>query len=109
MFLLDLIFGVFRYFEYFEKKGTENQDVVVSHHLNNFPANLQKKVTLLQHFRSYLEGDSKQKVIQVIYVKNTNLNLFFLISQKDENEVEEVQKTQPLSKIIKNLTSLYLN
>jgi polo-like kinase 1 len=71
------------YFEYFEKKGTDNQDVVCSYHLNNFPANLQKKVTLLQHFRSYLEGDTKQKVIQ------------------DENEVEEVQKTQPLNYVKK--------
>lgn len=61
---------IFRYFEYFEKKGTENQDVVCSYHLNNYPNNLQKKVTLLQHFRSYLEGDAKQKIIQV------NLSLF---------------------------------
>lgn len=27
--------------------------------LNDYPRDLQKKVTLLQHFRSYLEGDEK--------------------------------------------------
>jgi polo-like kinase 1 len=34
---------------------------MVSHTLQEYPKELQKKVTLLQHFRSYLEGDSKIK------------------------------------------------
>lgn len=32
---------------------------MASHALTNYPKELQKKVTLLQHFRSYLEGDVK--------------------------------------------------
>ena len=32
---------------------------MVSHTLTDYPKDLQKKVTLLQHFRSYLEGDVK--------------------------------------------------
>ena len=35
--------------------------MVASHTLAEYPKELQKKVTLLQHFRSYLEGDSKGK------------------------------------------------
>jgi len=33
--------------------------------LTNYPKELQKKVTLLQHFRGYLEGDSNDKEKQV--------------------------------------------
>ena len=40
----------------------EKIDIVSSYTLSTFPKELQKKVTLLSHFRSYLEGDG-QKVI----------------------------------------------
>eukprot|EP00358_Blepharisma_japonicum_P005710 CAMPEP_0202941546 /NCGR_PEP_ID=MMETSP1395-20130829/1677_1 /ASSEMBLY_ACC=CAM_ASM_000871 /TAXON_ID=5961 /ORGANISM="Blepharisma japonicum, Strain Stock R1072" /LENGTH=406 /DNA_ID=CAMNT_0049636871 /DNA_START=447 /DNA_END=1664 /DNA_ORIENTATION=+ len=46
-------------FNYMERKGPEKQDIVTSHTLTDYPKELQKKVTLLQHFRSYLEGDIK--------------------------------------------------
>jgi len=44
-------------FEYMERRAADKQDVVTSHTLSDYPKELQKKVTLLQHFRSYLEGD----------------------------------------------------
>ena len=34
-------------FEYMERKGTEKQDVVEKYTINNYPKDLQKKVTLL--------------------------------------------------------------
>ena len=36
----------------------DKQDVTSSHTLSTYPKELQKKVTLLEHFRSYLQGDS---------------------------------------------------
>lgn len=48
-------------FKYLERKGPDRQDVVTEHLLTEYPKELQKKVTLLQHFRSYLEGDIKQE------------------------------------------------
>lgn len=48
-------------FNYMERKGPEKQDMISSHTLTEYPKELQKKVTLLQHFRSYLEGDIKQE------------------------------------------------
>ena len=48
-------------FKYLERKGPDRQDVVTEHLLTDYPKDLQKKVTLLQHFRSYLEGDIKQE------------------------------------------------
>jgi polo-like kinase 1 len=46
-------------FEYMERRGTEKQDAVDCYSINDYPKDLQKKVTLLQHFRSYLEGETK--------------------------------------------------
>jgi len=42
-----------------ERKHNDRQDFVTTHTLDNYPKELQKKVTLLQHFKSYLEGDNK--------------------------------------------------
>ena len=49
-------------FDYMERQGPERQDVIQNHTLTNFPKELQKKVTLLQHFRSYLEGEEKPEL-----------------------------------------------
>ena len=43
-------------FEYIERRNSDRTDVVVAYSLNSYPKTLHKKVTLLQHFRSYLEG-----------------------------------------------------
>jgi len=66
----------------------------------DYPATLQKKVTLLQHFRSYLEGSakpkanekaaeqvqaSKRKIADVVYVKKwmrTRHAIMFRLSNK---------------------------
>ena len=46
---------------YLERKGPDRQETAAVYTLADHPKDLQKKVTLLQHFRSYLEGDSKQE------------------------------------------------
>lgn len=46
-------------FDYLERKAAEKQDVMSAHTLTDYPKELQKKITLLQHFRSYLEGSPK--------------------------------------------------
>jgi polo-like kinase 1 len=45
-------------FNYIERRMSDKQEIAYSHTLSEYPKELQKKVTLLQHFRSYLEGDS---------------------------------------------------
>lgn len=47
------------YFEYMERKQQEKVDIVQTHTLQVYPKALKKKVTLLQHFQSYLEGDKR--------------------------------------------------
>jgi polo-like kinase 1 len=46
-------------FNYMERRASDKQDVVSSHSLTDYPKELQKKVTLLHHFKSFLEGDGK--------------------------------------------------
>jgi len=48
-------------FHFLERKGPERQETAAVYTLTDYPKDLQKKVTLLQHFRSYLEGDIKQE------------------------------------------------
>lgn len=45
-------------FNYIERRVSDKQEIINSHTLTNYPKELQKKVTLLQHFKSYLEGDN---------------------------------------------------
>ena len=45
-------------FFYIERRATDKQEVIVSHNINNYPSELKKKVTLLQHFKNYLEGEN---------------------------------------------------
>ncbi|OMJ88795.1 hypothetical protein SteCoe_9179 [Stentor coeruleus] len=82
-------------FKYFERKGAEKQDVCNTYLLTDYPKELQKKITLLQHFRSYLEGDVKQETNEkpqeenlddaTIYVKKwmrTRHAIMFRLSNK---------------------------
>jgi polo-like kinase 1 len=76
-----------------ERKNNERQDTVTSHTLENHHKDLNKKVTLLQHFKTYLETEAKMipeedKVIDergVVYVKKwmkTRHAVMFRLSNK---------------------------
>jgi polo-like kinase 1 len=47
-------------FIYYERRTSDKKDIGSSHTLTDYPKDLHKKVTLLQHFRSYLEGSAKK-------------------------------------------------
>lgn len=47
-------------FIYYERRASDKKDIGSTHTLTDYPKELQKKVTLLQHFRSYLEGSAKK-------------------------------------------------
>jgi len=78
---------------YIEKRQSDKQDIIASYTLTNYPKELQKKITLLQHFRSYLEVEGKQekgdntqrKVANPVYVKKwmkTKQAVMFRLSNK---------------------------
>ena len=45
-------------FYYIERRASDKQEIINSHYIDDFPKDLQKKVTLLNHFKNYLEGES---------------------------------------------------
>ena len=45
-------------FFYIERRTSDRQEVIQTHKMSDFPKELQKKVTLLQHFKNYLEGEN---------------------------------------------------
>jgi polo-like kinase 1 len=49
------------HFDYMERRSSDRQDYGKEYNLVEYPKELQKKVTLLQHFWSYLEGNEKYK------------------------------------------------
>ncbi|OMJ66941.1 hypothetical protein SteCoe_36041 [Stentor coeruleus] len=65
-------------FKYFERKGAEKQDVCNTYLLTEYPKELQKKITLLQHFRSYLEGDIKQETGDLARDDNFDENIIYV-------------------------------
>jgi len=50
-----------RYFEYIEKRTSEKTEEAKTYTMTNYPKELHKKAVLLQHFKSYLEGENAQK------------------------------------------------
>ena len=45
-------------FFYIERRVSDKQEIINSHSMDDYPKELQKKVTLLNHFKNYLEGES---------------------------------------------------
>lgn len=61
-------------FDYYERKDKE--DVKQSHNIDTYPKEIEKKVTLLNHFKSYLDQNFKKEEIEhfeelpeLVYVK----------------------------------------
>eukprot|EP00826_Nyctotherus_ovalis_P020241 TRINITY_DN1633_c0_g6_i3.p1 TRINITY_DN1633_c0_g6~~TRINITY_DN1633_c0_g6_i3.p1 ORF type:complete len:435 (-),score=96.87 TRINITY_DN1633_c0_g6_i3:107-1411(-) len=77
-----------QHFDYIEKKGPERADVSNTYSLQEYPKTLQKKVTLLQYFKNYLECDcsvQKESTEKRIYVKKwlkTRHAIMFRLSNK---------------------------
>ncbi len=64
------------HFDYYERRASDKKDVGSPHTLMDYPKELQKKVTLLQHFRSYLDGTEKdeEEKKQIAYEEKARTN-----------------------------------
>ena len=75
-------------FFYIERRSPDRQEVIVTHTMDDYPKEtLQKKVTLLQHFKNYLEGDNTTSS------KNED-------KDKEKEETEEKEKEKDKDKEI---------
>ena len=88
-------------FNYIERRVSDKQEIVYSHSLSDYPKELQKKVTLLQHFKSYLEGDNSSINKEVpLNIQDNNFN------SKNQFGVEEESKSIDPNK--KNTPFIYV-
>lgn len=74
-------------FYYYERKAvssSEKQDVMNTYDLSDYPKELQKKVTLLQHFRSYLETNANDKEVE----NGPNSDAVKLAAQQAEEQMK---------------------
>lgn len=73
-------------FWYIEKKGEDHKESIDLYSSSTFPENLQKKVTLLHHFRSYLQPNASfTPSLSPVYVKRwtrTRHAILFRLSNK---------------------------
>jgi polo-like kinase 1 len=79
-------------FNYIERRMSDKQEIISTHTMNEFPKELQKKVTLLHHFKNYLEGDSNSSDQQT--QSNTNNP-----SENETKEEKDKAKTKKKTKI----------
>lgn len=77
-------------FNYIERRVTDKQEIITPHSLTDYPKELQKKVTLLQHFKSYLEGDNVTSPASAPSNKEGENN-----ENKDENNPASATKPNP--------------
>ena len=64
-------------FYYYERKAissTEKQDVLTKYLFTDYPKELQKKVTLLEHFKSYLQSSTAQQSASHRHAEENNAN-----------------------------------
>ena len=59
-------------FYYIERRTSDKQEVITTHNLEDYPKDLQKKVTLLNHFKNYLEGESNPESTANTDTQNNN-------------------------------------
>jgi len=83
-----------KFFQYKERRPTDKLDISTTYQIDRYPQELKKKVTLLQHFRSYLLGIDKKVYSkemenmlknEMVYVKKwmkTSHSTMFRLSNK---------------------------
>ena len=76
-------------FFYIERRVSDKQEIINSHTMDNYPKELQKKVTLLNHFKNYLEGESGGQ-------ENNDEN-----KEKDDKKDQAVSNDKPFTYVKK--------
>ena len=69
-------------FFYIERRVSDKQEIIKFHNMDDYPKELQKKVTLLNHFKNYLEGESN----------SSNDSQSTSAKEKDEDKDKEKEK-----------------
>lgn len=89
-------------FIYYERRTSDKKDIGTCHTLTDYPKELQKKVTLLQHFRSYLEGSSKKGE------QGDSKSIGTERMTKEEEDKKEEKKEEPAKKEMSQEDTVYV-
>ena len=74
-------------FFYIERRVSDKQEIITSHTMDEYPKELQKKVTLLNHFKNYLEGETNSSETQTTTSQENNNG-----ENNSENQNKEQEK-----------------
>ena len=77
-------------FNYIERRMSDKQELISTYTMNEYPKELQKKVTLLHHFKNYLEGENSSNDNQT--PSNANNNEGENKEEKDEDKDKDKEK-----------------
>ena len=86
-------------FNYIERRMTDKQEIISTHTMNEYPKELQKKVTLLHHFKNYLEGDNNNNDQQT--QSNTNQQEEGDTKEDKDKDKEKDKKDKPFTYVKK--------
>ena len=86
-------------FNYIERRVTDKQEIITTHTMNDYPKDLQKKVTLLHHFKNYLEGDNNNNDQQT--QSNTNQQEEGDTKEDKDKEKDKDKKDKPFTYVKK--------
>ena len=78
-----------KWFFYIERRVTDKQEIISSYSIDEYPKELQKKVTLLNHFKNYLEGETNSSDTQATSGQENNSGENQGESQNKDSEKEK--------------------
>ena len=84
-------------FNYIERRMSDKQEIISTHTMSDFPKELQKKVTLLHHFKNYLEGENNSSEQQTQSSSNKESEG----ENKDEKDKDKEKKDKPFTYVKK--------
>jgi polo-like kinase 1 len=73
-------------FNYIERRQTDKQEIISQYTITDYPKDLQKKVTLMQHFKNYLEGENTSTSGAGMSNINTNGEMKTVTKTEDDNK-----------------------
>ena len=78
-----------KWFFYIERRVSDKQEIISSYNMDDYPKELQKKVTLLNHFKNYLEGETNSSDTQATSGQENNSGENQGESQNKDSEKEK--------------------
>ena len=77
------------YLFYIEGKKVNNQEILLSYNINDYPNSLKEKVSSLQYFRKYLEEDNSSNINKIKKNKKEKKDKKFMMKKENKIKLDE--------------------